>query len=298
MQDIPQYKTWVKIEPETRGWSTDQKFHIVDDGGQHLLLRLADISQFEKKQKEFFWMEQVSATGIPMSQPIEFGVCNNGVNSYSLLSWVEGDDAGAWLTTRTPAERYRLGVKAGVILKKIHTITAPRAEQDVEQQMQAIFNRKLSAYRTSGLVIEPEADFLRYISQGFSLLPGVSQTFLHGDFHVGNMIVGSDDQLYVIDFNRYKFGDPVRDFHRLAVFSRLVSADFARGQIDGYCGSHPPDNFFRRLAFYTAFDTFFSVLWAHSFGEEEIHKALQRVQMVWEDFAGFSRHVPRWYVQT
>src|SRR5690606_35948909 len=133
MQDIPQYKAWVKIEPETRGWSTDQKFHIVDDGGQHLLLRLAPIAQFAEKQQEFLWIKQVSATGIPMSQPIEFGVCNNGVNSYSLLSWVEGDDAGAWLTTRTPAERYRLGVKAGVILKKIHTITAPRAEQDVEQ---------------------------------------------------------------------------------------------------------------------------------------------------------------------
>ena len=298
MQDILHYKSWVKIEPETRGWSTDQKFHIVDDGGQHLLLRLAPISQFAEKQQEFFWIKQVAATGIPMSQPVEFGVCNNGDTCYSLLSWIKGEDAAAWLATRTPSECYRLGVRAGVILKKIHTIAAPPAEQDVEQQMRAIFNRKLLAYRTTGLVIEPEADFLRYISQGFPLLHDISQTFLHGDFHVGNMIVGADDQLYVIDFNRYKFGDPVRDFHRLAVFSRLVSIDFARGQIDGYCGAHPPDNFFPRLAFYTAFDTFFSVLWARSFGEEETHRALQRVQMVGEDFAGFSRHVPQWYVQT
>lgn len=296
MQDIPQYKTWVKIEPETRGWSTDQKFHIIDDGGQHLLLRLAHISQFEEKQQEFFWIKKVAATGIPMSRPLEFGVCNNGANVYSLLSWIEGDEAQVWLTARTPAECYRLGVNAGVILKKIHTIAAPSGEQDVEQQMQAIFSRKLLAYRISGLVIEPEADFLRYISRGFPLLPGISQTFLHGDFHVGNMIVGSGTQLYVIDFNRYKFGDPVRDFNRLAIFSRLVSIDFARGQIDGYCGAQPSDNFFRRMAFYTAFDTFFSLLWARSFGEEEINRARQRLQMVWEDFAGFSRHVPRWYV--
>jgi serine/threonine-protein kinase len=295
MKDIPYYKTWVKIEPETRGWSTDQKFHIVDDNSKHLLLRIADISHYEKKEQEFFWIKRVAATGIPMSSPLEFGICNGGASVYSLLSWIEGDETQAWLTRRTPAECYRLGVSAGMHLKKIHAIAVPRVEQDAEQQMQAIFSRKLSMYRTSDLAIEQEADFLRYINQAFPCLHGIPQTFLHGDYHVGNMIVSPDDQLYVIDFNRYKFGDPVRDFSRLAVFSRMVSVDFARGQIDGYCGAHPTNNFFQRMAFYTAFDTLFSVLWARSFGEDEIRNTGQRIQMVWEDFDGFSRYVPLWY---
>lgn len=295
IQDIPGYNTWVTIIPEQRGWSADQKFHLVDEAGQHLLLRLADSTQYDKKAEEFFWMQQAAATGIPMSQPLAFGYCNGGANVYTLLSWVEGDEAEGWLARHSPDEGYQLGLIAGAMLRKLHTLAAPPETPEVESQMWAVFNRKLDQYRAATFVIDQEADFLRAIHQGFPYLSGLSQTFLHGDYHVGNMIVSPEGQLQVIDFNRYKFGDPVRDFNRLTVFSRLANTAFARGQIDGYWDGNPPEMFFRRLAFYTAFDTFFAVLWAAPFGAEEMAKALQRAQMVWADFAGFSRDIPRWY---
>ena len=36
-------------------------------------------------------MKQVSALGVPMCQPIEFGTCDEGV--YSIQSWINGADA-------------------------------------------------------------------------------------------------------------------------------------------------------------------------------------------------------------
>lgn len=50
MQDIPGHATWRSIEAQTQGWSSDRIFHIVDEQGQHLLLRTNDSSQYVNKR--------------------------------------------------------------------------------------------------------------------------------------------------------------------------------------------------------------------------------------------------------
>jgi aminoglycoside phosphotransferase (APT) family kinase protein len=51
--DIPASKHWRKIEFLDKGWSADKKYYIESDDGKKLVIRIADISQYENKKAEF-----------------------------------------------------------------------------------------------------------------------------------------------------------------------------------------------------------------------------------------------------
>ena len=57
MQDIKDYNTFKKIEPVNKGWSSDKKYYIETDDDRKLLLRVADISEYDRKSAEFEMMK-------------------------------------------------------------------------------------------------------------------------------------------------------------------------------------------------------------------------------------------------
>lgn len=78
MNDIPYYNTFEKIELINKGMSGDRKYYIQTKDGAKRLLRVSDISVYEQKKSEFEAMKQLVQLDIPMSQPIDFGICDNG----------------------------------------------------------------------------------------------------------------------------------------------------------------------------------------------------------------------------
>ena len=78
MKDISNHETFVKIEPIRKGWSDDKKYYVETKDGERLLLRVSNISSYEKKQQESDIMKKMAAAGIKTSLPIAFGVCENG----------------------------------------------------------------------------------------------------------------------------------------------------------------------------------------------------------------------------
>ena len=170
MQDIPGHATWRSIEAQTQGWSSDRIFHIVDEQGQHLLLRTNDSSQYVNKRDEFQWTQHLAAKGIAMSQPLDFGLFDSGRQVYSLLSWIEGKDGAQWVAEQPAAACYELGLQAGQILQQIHSVAAPEGTENAEQQMRAIYRKKLEQYRSCGHKVAHEQDFLQFLEQHFHLL--------------------------------------------------------------------------------------------------------------------------------
>ena len=59
-----------------------------------------------------------------MSRPIDFGVCHDGDQVFSLFTWVPGEDARDAIPLLDSEEQYRLGVQAGQYLCKMHRIPA------------------------------------------------------------------------------------------------------------------------------------------------------------------------------
>jgi serine/threonine-protein kinase len=76
-----------------------------------------------------------------------------------------------------------------------------------------------------------------------------SNSILHGDFHVNNLIYRSG-KIYIIDWIYGEKGDCCKDFVRNIV-NAYVSPIYARGQIDGYFNGNPCDEFWEKLLVFT-----------------------------------------------
>jgi aminoglycoside phosphotransferase (APT) family kinase protein len=292
--NIQRHEDFIKIEPINKGWSNDKKYYIETVNAEKLLLRISDISEYDKKKAEFEAVKLVEKQGIPMTQPIEFGVCNDGKSTYSLLSWAEGEDAEAAIPKLSQKEQYELGIKAGELLKKIHSIPAPEGQEPWGQRFNKKVDYKIEKYKECDLKFFGDKKVLNYIEQNRHLLENRPQCFQHGDYHLGNMVVGSNGKLSVIDFNRFDYGDPWEEFNRI-VWCAENSKYFATGRINGYFANDVPEEFFRLLALYISSNTLSSIYWAIPFGQGEVNTMMKQANNVLYWYEDMTNFVPKWY---
>jgi serine/threonine-protein kinase len=295
MQDINIYSNFIKVEPINKGWSSDKKYYVEDSESRKLLLRIADISEYDIKKAEYEVIKQVSALGVPMSQPVDFGICDNGQSVYSLLTWCDGQDADGVLPLLTETEQYVLGIKSGEMLRVIHSIPAPKEQEEWSSRFNRKTSNKIKKYKDCGIKLNGDDKIIEYIENNRYLLEGRPQCYQHGDYHVGNMIISLDNTLSIIDFNRPDFGDPWEEFNRI-VWSATVSPHFATGQLHGYFGGRPPIEFFKLLAFYISSNTLSSIYWAIPFGEKEITTMKNQARDVLAWFDNMNNPIPTWYL--
>lgn len=286
------YETLITKEPIRKGWSGDQKFRAVTEEGAVFLLRLSPVEQLERKRREYENMRKVAELGIPMCKPLEFGVCANGV--YSIQSWIDGEDAEEAIMSMDADTQYRYGVDAGRILAKIHTVPASEDAPEWETRFNAKIDRKINLYESCPLKYENGEAFLGYLAQNRHLLHGRPQTWQHGDYHIGNMMLTRDGVLTVIDFEKQDAGDPWEEFNRI-VWSAQAAPAFASGMVDGYFGGTVPMDFWKLLALYICSNTLGSLPWAISFGEGEIQVMKKQAAQVLQWYDGMKNVIPNWY---
>ena len=287
------YSTITERIPIDKGWSGDQKFRVTTADGQIYLLRISPIERFERKAREFENMKKVAQLGIPMCFPLEFGTCEDGV--YTILSWIDGEDAEEAVMAMDAASQYRYGLDAGKFLAKIHTIPAPADIPAWEIRFNAKIDRKIALYANCELKYENGDAFLQYLAQNRHLLKDRPQSYQHGDYHVGNMMINRHGKLIVIDFDRDDFGDPWEEFNRIVWCAQAAPA-FATGMVDGYFDGHVPMEFWKLLALYISSNTLSSLPWAISFGEQEIQVMRDQAAQVLDWYDNMKTVVPKWYV--
>ncbi|MBR0435421.1 MAG: phosphotransferase [Lachnospiraceae bacterium] len=278
--------------PILEGWSEDKKYCITNEEGERFLLRVTDIAQFDKKQAEFNNMQRVAALGIPMCVPIEFGTCDEGV--YAIHSWIEGKSAESVVPKLLPSKQYDYGFEAGQILRKIHSIPAPESQEDWEIRFNRKMDTKIGKYEECPIKYPKGQAFIDYIKANRHLLSGRPQSYQHGDYHIGNMMIDDAGKLYIIDFNRNDYGDPWEEFNRI-VWCAQRSEPFASGIVDGYFDNDVPTDFWKLLALYISSNTLSSVYWAIPFGEKEIDTMLNQAAEVMEWYEDMTNVIPKWY---
>ena len=194
-----------------------------------------------------------------------------------------------------PDRQYAYGLDAGRILAKIHTLPAPANAPDWDNRFNAKIDRKIRMYTECSLKYEQgESEMLSYIAQNRHLLDGRPQTYQHGDYHIGNMMVDKKGTLTIIDFDRDDYGDPWEEFNRI-VWCAQAAPYIASGMVDGYFEGNVPDEFWKLLALYICSNTLSSLPWAIPFGEKEITvmRNQQAEVLAWYD--NMRRVVPTWY---
>ena len=287
------YQNIISRTPIDKGWSGDQKYCAVTANGQKYLLRISSIDRLERKRQEYEKMSQVAQLGIPMCLPVEFGTCEEG--AYSIQSWIDGEDTEELVMSMEGEKQYRYGLDAGRILAKIHTVAAPVDAPSWETRFNAKIDQKIAMYESCELKYESGGDaFLDYLARNRHLLKDRPQSYQHGDYHIGNMMIDKDGVLTIIDFDRDDFGDPWEEFNRIVWCAQAAPA-FASGMVDGYFGGEVPIEFWKLLALYICSNTLSSLPWAIPFGEGEIQVMRNQAAQVLEWYDGMQYVVPAWY---
>ncbi|HPX83987.1 MAG TPA: phosphotransferase [Bacilli bacterium] len=280
-----------KIKLLNQGWSNDCKYYIEDIQQQKFILRISDISLYDTKLAQYNYLKEINKLNINAPVPIEFGTFDNQV--YMLLSWVHGDDALEVIPTLDEKSQYELGIKAGLMLKQIHSI--PVASNQIWYE---VFKNKIPQKikkAKAALIQHQHLDtFIDYVLNNMEIIKNNPMKLTHGDYHLGNMVISKDLKLGIIDFDKVAIADPIDDFKPFA-WNVRKSPVFATGLIDGYYSGKPQESFFKALTLYAAESCIANVAWAISFGEEEIKIASEVSDQTYEWYKGFSLIVPTWY---
>ena len=85
------YMDIVEKIPIDKGWSADRKYRAITASGESYLLRIGPQERTGRLLSQYLKMREVAKLGIPMSMPLEDGVCADG--PYLIQSWIEGVDS-------------------------------------------------------------------------------------------------------------------------------------------------------------------------------------------------------------
>ncbi|MCQ2353860.1 MAG: phosphotransferase [Clostridia bacterium] len=284
---------FIKKEPLNKGWSTDSKYCITSDDGRKYLLRISPAKKSDTRETEFFYQQKVAAIGVPMCEPVESGRCPEGF--YIIQTWIDGDDAEKVIPSLSHTDQYRCGIDAGKILKMIHTVSAPPDQPAWSPRFNAKADKKIRLYEDCPVKFDGAREIIDYINANRRLLDGRPQSFQHGDYHIGNMMI-SGGKLVIIDFDRCDFGDPWEEFNRI-VWSAQAAPHFASGIVDGYFDGCVPETFWQLLALYIGCNMLSSVPWAIPFGEKEVNTMLRQAEDVLSWYDRMRDPIPKWYTK-
>lgn len=292
IETIPKLN-FISKELINKGWSCDKKYCVTTTDGVKYLLRVTPKEKSANRAEMFRMQQQVAALGVPMCRPIEIGSCDEGL--YTVQTWVDGKDAEEIIPHLNNSEQYAYGLEAGRILKVIHSIPAPENQPDWEQRFNAKIDCKIEMYNDCHVKFEGAEDIMAYIESNRFLLSNRRQSYQHGDYHIGNMMI-EKNKIVIIDFDRYDFGDPWEEFNRI-VWCAQASPIFASGIINGYFDNEVPLEFWKLLALYISSNMLSSIPWAIPFGESEVNTMLNQAKDVLSWYNNMHNPIPTWYIK-
>ena len=277
----------------SKGWSDDKKYCVTDQNQQKYFLRISDKEKLDSKKFEFDMMEKVASLGVPMCKPISIELCDDEV--HSLHEWIDGRDVRETILTYSENQQYTYGIETGRLLRKIHTIPATEVYEDWEIFFNRKIDDKISKYKECPVQYESGHVFIDFLNENRELLKNRPQVLQHGDYHIGNFMIGEDREIYVIDFDRFDVGDPWEEFNRI-VWSAQVSPAFASGMIDGYFDDKVSDLFWKLLAVYILSNLIGALPWAIPYGEEEVSVMQNQAKKILEWYDDMKQIIPSWYL--
>ena len=287
--------TFSAVKEIEKGMSGDRKYYIETIEGKKLLLRIAEVANYKSKKKDYDFLCRLNEAGLPVPKAMEFGMCEAGKSVYMLLEWMEGEEAEKVVPNMAEEKQYGIGVNSGQILRKIHDnsiITG--VEQDWYDRYFEVITPRIEAYKNEGIPFDGAEEILSFIEKNKDLLHGRRQCNIHGDYHLGNLIINDDEELFVIDWQTVDFegsGDPWVDFINIGI----EHPAFAAGQIDGYFNHQVPEEFWCLLALYLSVSAITAIVWAKYFAQDQLERVLELNRNVVGWYDKMNQVIPSWY---
>ena len=294
-KDIPESLDWSIIKKVDGGYSRDKKYYAETFDGQKYLLRTAGIEFYDYKVREFEFVKKVNSLDFIMTRAVAMGKTDEF--TYSIMKWVDGVPLSPVLPTLSLEEQYKLGMKAGKILKSIHSLPVNESEIFDKHQIEYRLGL-LDTYEKSNVRMKNDDAIIEFVRKNIEKTEPVGKPVgMHGDFHPENMLYTPDGDIAILDFNRFNYGDVPGDFVWIQTFGLPVSLAFALGQIHSYFNGDPPADFWERLAVHSAFMSLVANIFITRLENEEVKEyIITRAYNTWKEFDNFKRTIPIWYV--
>ena len=281
----------ISYEELKLGWSSDKKYILTDNLNNKYMLRISDKSLYDKRNRQFRLLSEVSKLNINCPKPIEFGELENKI--YLLLTYLEGKRAEEEIYNFNDIEQYNLGIEAGKILKIIHSYDKETDTLSWWDKYEPKSKRKIDTYLNSSLKHDNPEFLIDYYKENIHLMNNRPQILTHGDYHLGNMLI-HNGHIVIIDFDKMNFADPYDEFKPYC-WNVIRSEYFETGLINGYFDNKIPEDFFKILKFYTIESLISHLPWAMTFGDEEVKTAFELYDKVIEWYDNFKLEIPTWY---
>ncbi len=283
------------ISQVEKGFSFEEKWKIKNRIGEDLFIKIYDFDRTTHAKLLNSYLEHFYETGSIVPKPVHLvEIPEEGVTIHAVES-VDGIDGEEYLHTISKEQQYQLGIQAGNELLKIHSLASHDQRQSWKDMRLTKYNRYIDLLMESSISF-PEIDFiLNFVEENKHLLSNRPITFLHDDFHPSNLLFKDAQLKAVIDFDRFEWGDPYHDFHKVALFTKDISIPFAIGQIDGYFSNNPPDDFWTLYALYAAMIIPSDIIWSYKTTPHLVDSMWKRVRTILEDHKNFNQTVPIWY---
>ena len=295
---------FLEVIPIYKGYSDDLKYLLITKTGEKYLARITesnDIRVLNTKRTQYELMRELRQYSGLVPQVYQFW-SDSASSCVMILAYVDGEDGEESLLPLSRENQYEIGYQAGEELRKLHQLAAPPSIPSwdfVKRKKYAWYCNEFEQNSLEAVGIELEFIY-DFIKKHLSLIENTRSTFLHDDYHPGNLIIQDGHLNGIIDFNRCDWGDPIHDFYKVAIFTRNISIPFACGQIDGYHHGLVPHDFWERYALYCAMSIIPDIVWSAKYSHrtgspDEREKSIHRNQIMYVDHDGFSSLIPRWY---
>jgi len=295
MNKIPELRGYTSIHSINKGFSTDEKWRVDLLNDSKYFVRISDIRHAEHKKVAFNYMKKFKTLGVPVPSTI-CSIELEEENKYiEITEFTKGTDGEEILPTLSSQEQFEIGRQAGEALKIIHSIQNKSLQETWESYRIKKYNNYLKEFEKLDVKCFSLAPVIQYIDSHIHLLRNRPVHFLHDDFHPANIMVHSKKLQAVLDFDRYEWGDPIHDFHKIALFTRNISVSFAVGQIKGYFKGNPPSHFWTLYTTYVAMVFVSDIVWSIKNTPNHIDKMVKRLNTVLIDHQNFTNSIPVWY---
>ncbi len=283
------------INPLNKGQSPDQKYILMRKNQEAFILRLAKIDKYDKYKKVYTIVKNFHKEGVKCLNPVALGKTFDHKYCYSIVEYLEGRSSESVLPSLSKNEQIEIGITAGQELRKLHKLKYPKKNKSWYELRYPKYLNHLKTFRDLKLSFYKEKYVLDYINDHIDLMKGRPFRFQHNDYNVRNIIINDKKFNGIIDFDAYRWGDPLHDFYKLPWGSKSCSVWYVKGEIIGYCGGKVPDSFWEMYNLYVMMNLHRRLIWAYQKKPSRILIRLKIIEEIINEHDLRSNKEPAWF---
>lgn len=210
----------------TQGMSKDSKYKVFSEDGNEYFLRVVDKKTFSKSPVNYYREANINLHGDRIVQIYDCVETNDGYECY--YEYVDGMSLEQYIDGAKEDEVIELASRSAKLLRSIQEINVCSQVDLYDEEYIFTELKRCEEYLETNIIIEFVRDNIKY------LLDNNHNTFLHSDYHMGNIILSKKKELVVVDIEKYDYGSFYRDLLINETYNRDISNGYASAFLREY----------------------------------------------------------------